>query len=164
MINWTQNILMKSSRGYEPKKSEVFSRDNIITFLKEAPNDNNYLLHKVVLIMGYFGRCRSQELLNMTINDIEDRGSVMVVNIPESKTGIRRQFTIVEETAFPTLSLIRSYVSLRPSGIARFFLTYREKRCTVQPVGKNTFNKIPNKIASFLGLLNPNAYTVHCLC
>lgn len=113
--------------------------------------------------MGYFGGCRGQELLNMKISHIEDRGSVMVVDIPESKTDIRKKFTIVEENEFSALSLVRKYMSLRPSGPERFFLTYREKRCTVQPVGKNTFGKMPSKIASFLGLPNPEAFTGHCL-
>ncbi|KAJ8975371.1 hypothetical protein NQ317_015738 [Molorchus minor] len=53
-----QRILKRKSKGYKPKKSSV------------------------VLIMSYFGVCSSQELLNM--KDIEDRDSVMVVNIPES--------------------------------------------------------------------------------
>lgn len=113
--------------------------------------------------MGYFGGCRCQELLNMKINHIEDRGSVMVVDIPESKTDIRKRFTIVEENEFSALGLVRKYMLLRPSGPERFFLTYRGKRCTVQPVGKNTFGKIPSKIASFLELPNPETFTGHCL-
>ncbi|XP_045461278.1 uncharacterized protein LOC123671465 [Harmonia axyridis] len=155
-------FLKRKSKGYEPKKSKVFSREDIVKFLKNA-SDQKYLLHKVVLIMGYFGGCRCQELLNMKINHIEDRGSVMVVDIPESKTDIRKRFTIVEENECSALSLVRKYMLLRPSGPERFFLTYRGKRCSVQPVGKNTFGKIPSKIASFLELSNPEAFTGHCL-
>lgn len=99
----------------------------------------------------------------MKIGDIEDRGSVMVVDIPQTKTGVRRHFTIVEENEFSALSLVRNYMSVRPSDVERFFLTYRAKRCTHQPIGKNTFGKIPSQIASVLGLRNPNSYTGHCL-
>ncbi|KAJ8914856.1 hypothetical protein NQ315_014869 [Exocentrus adspersus] len=155
-------FLKRKSKDYEPRKSKVFSRDEVLKFLKSAP-DEEPLLHKVVLIMGYFGGCRGQELLNMKINHIEDRGSVMVVDIPESKMDIRKKFTIVEENEFSALGLVRKYMSLRPSGSERFFLTYREKRCTVQSVGKNTFGKMPSKIANFLGLPDPEAFTGHCL-
>lgn len=99
----------------------------------------------------------------MKIGDIEDRTAVMIVNIPESKTGVRRQFTVGKENEFPTLTLIRKYMTLRPPGTERFFLNYRETRCTTQPIGKNTFGKIPSKIAGFLGLVNPKLYTGHCL-
>ncbi|XP_023312630.1 uncharacterized protein LOC111692753, partial [Anoplophora glabripennis] len=67
--------------------------------------------------MGYFGGCRSQELLNMKISDIEDRDSVMVVNVPESKTGVSKKFTIVDEKEFSALPLLRLYMSLRPKGL-----------------------------------------------
>ncbi|KAJ8914929.1 hypothetical protein NQ315_016083, partial [Exocentrus adspersus] len=122
-----------------------------------------YFQDMVVLTMGYFGGCRGQELLNMMINHIADRDSVMVVDIPESKTDIRKKFTIVEENEFSALGQVRKYMSLRPSGSERFFLTYREKRCTVQPVGKNTFGKMPSKIANFLGLPDPEAFMGRCL-
>ncbi|XP_045476285.1 uncharacterized protein LOC123681945 [Harmonia axyridis] len=140
-------FLKRKSKCYEPKKSQVFSREDIVKFLKNA-SDQEYLLHKVVLIMGYFGGCRCQELLNMKINHIEDRGSVMVVDIPESKTDIRERFTFVEENEFSALSLVRKYMLLRSS---------------VQPVGKNTFEKITSKITSFLELPNPETFTGHCL-
>jgi hypothetical protein len=56
-------------------------------------------------------------------------------------------------------------ISLRPKAVPkdRFFLSYRNKRCTVQPVGKNHFGGIPCKVATYLDLANPKAYTGHCL-
>ncbi|KAJ8912533.1 hypothetical protein NQ315_014477 [Exocentrus adspersus] len=139
------------------------SRDDV-KFLKSAP-DEEHLLHKVILIMGYFGDCRGQKLLNMKIYHIKDRDSVMVVDIPESKKDICKKFTIVEENEFSALGLVRKYlpICLCGSGSERYFLTYREKSCTVQPVGKNTFGKMPSKIANFLGLPDPEAFTGHCL-
>ncbi|KAK5646247.1 hypothetical protein RI129_004711 [Pyrocoelia pectoralis] len=54
-----------------------------------------------------FWRSRSQEHLNMKIADIEDRDSVMVVNVPESKTGASKKFTF-----------------------------FRQNKCTSRPIGK----------------------------
>lgn len=161
-LNKLEAFLKRKRKGYKPKKSQVFNRDDIVKFLNNA-SDQEYLLHKVVLIMGYFGGCRCQELLDMKINHIEDRGSVILVNIPESETDNSIKFTIVEENDFSAVGLVRKYMSLRPSGLERFFLTYRDNGCTVQPVGKNTFGKIPSKIASFLNLPNPETFTGHSL-
>jgi hypothetical protein len=41
----------------------------------------------------------------------------------------------------------------------RLFINYRNKKCTVQPVGVNTLSKFPQKIAQFIGLQNPEEYT-----
>ncbi|XP_074030226.1 uncharacterized protein [Leptinotarsa decemlineata] len=161
-FNELQAFLKRKSKSYKPKKSAVLSPKDVIRFLKDAPNDI-HLLHKVVLIMGYFGGCRSQELLNMKISDIEDRDSVMVVNVRESKTGVSKKFTVVDEKEFSALPLLRLYMSLRPKGIERFFLSFRQNKCTSQPIGKNMFGKIPSKIAMYLGLPNSSSYTGHCL-
>ncbi|XP_074034359.1 uncharacterized protein [Leptinotarsa decemlineata] len=143
-FNELQAFLKRKSTSYKPKKSAVLSPKDVIRFLKDAPNDI-HLLHKVVLIMGYFGGCRSQELLNMKISDIEDRDSVMVVNVPESKTGVSKKFTVVDEKEFSALLLLR------------------QNKCTSQPIGKNMFGKIPSKMAMYLGLPNSSSYTGHCL-
>ncbi|XP_023309705.1 uncharacterized protein LOC111691329 [Anoplophora glabripennis] len=108
-FNELEAFLKRKSKSYKPKKSAVLSPNDVIRFLKNAPNEI-HLLHKVVLIMGYFGGCRSQELLNMKISDIEDRDSVMVVNVPESKTGVSKKFTIVDEKEFSALPLLRLYI------------------------------------------------------
>ncbi|KAJ8912673.1 hypothetical protein NQ315_011032 [Exocentrus adspersus] len=70
-----------------------------------------------------------------------------------------------KEDEMNSLKLIRDYMSLRPRGCSekRLFLTYRQGRCTVQPVGKNTFGKIPSIIAKYLGLSDPDKYTGHCM-
>ena len=43
----------------------------------------------------------------------------------------------------------------------RLFVYYRDGKCSVQPVGINTFGKIPCKIAEYLRLSNPKEYTGH---
>jgi len=156
--------LKQGSKGYQPKKSKVLSREEVLKFIHEAPN-KTFLMNKVALIFGVFGGCRRQELVNMLFTHVEDRKTVFVVNIPETKTDKRRVFTIVDEEKMNSLQLIRDYISLRPRGCSetRFFLTYRQGRCTVQPVGKNTFGKIPFIIAKYLGLSDPHKYTGHCL-
>ena len=43
----------------------------------------------------------------------------------------------------------------------RFF--YKNEKCTVQPIGRNTLGKIPNVVAKFLKLPTPKLYTGHCM-
>lgn len=112
--------------------------------------------------MEIFGACRTSELVNMLSSDIEDRGSVIVVNVSKTKNDVKRKFTIIDEEELSAARLVRDYSALRPQGVFRFFVAYRNKKCTLQPVGKNTFGKIPSKVAEWLGLDNPKAYTGHC--
>ena len=136
----------------------------MLAFIKKAP-DNIYLFHKVVLVMGVFGGLRREEMVKMSTKDITDKGSVLIVKVPETKTGTSKGFTIVEETEINALKLVRKYMALRPNKMnhGRFFVTYRMGRCTVQPVGKNTLGSVPNVIAKYLKLDNPQQYTGHCL-
>lgn len=112
--------------------------------------------------MEIFGACRTNELVNMLSSDIEDRGSVIVIKVSKTKNDVNRKFTIIDEEDLGAARLVREYSALRPQGVCRFFVAYRNKKCTVQPVGKNTFAKIPSKVAEWLGLDNPKAYTGHC--
>ncbi|KAJ4443357.1 hypothetical protein ANN_05025 [Periplaneta americana] len=157
------NFLKKKNVGQMPKKSKVFDREDMIKFLIEAPDDT-YLMMKVV-IMGRAGACRRNEITNLTIDDIEDRGSVIVVNIPNTKTKISRTFTIIdkpdEEVHF--LEIFRKYVNLRPinSASRRFFHRFSNGKCTNQVVEMNTIGRVPSNIAKFLNLNDPDSYTGH---
>lgn len=156
------SFLKMKSKGYISKKSKVLEANQVLKFIQTAP-DEIYLLHKVVLVMGVFGGLRRDELVKMAVDDVEDKGTCLLVKIPVTKTGNSKGFTIVEEDKIGALKLVRKYMSLRPKGIPRFFLTYRNNRCTIQPVGKNTLGSIPSVIAKYLKLENAREYTGHCL-
>lgn len=111
--------------------------------------------------MGVCGACRKDELLKMTIDDVEDKGSVLIVKVPDTKTYNQRTF-VVDNKDF--LALYRKYVALRPnkSTTRRLFLNYKNGRCTCQVVGTNTIGKIPTKIAEYLKLPDAKCFTGHC--
>ncbi|XP_063914724.1 uncharacterized protein LOC135131105 [Zophobas morio] len=155
--------LKEQIKGYESKKSKVLSSEQVLKFLKDAPN-KAFLAVKVAVLFGVFGRCRRQELVNILVDNVDDRGSVIVVTIPATKTDKRRIFTIIDENEMNSIDLIRQYMSLRPQcELKRFFLNYRDGRCTAQPIGKNTFGKIPCTIAKYFGLKDAEKYTGHGL-
>jgi integrase len=166
--NYTKVIafLKKKNVGYQPKKAKPFTNEEINKFLISAPDDE-FLQHKVSLILGICGACRTNELVNLTINDIEDRDSVLVVNIHDSKTNKGRVFTVTNgsQQEIDYLYFCRKYMNLRPKNATspRLFLLYKKGKCVNQVVGKNTLSKTPMIIAQYLKLPNPNLYTGHAL-
>lgn len=98
--------------------------------------------------------------------DVHDDGEYIKISLPNTKTKITREFAITEGSiqGISCLDLFRKYKDLRPSQTKhdRFFLTYRQGKCTQQPVGVNTIGGIPKKIATALGLSEPANYTGHC--
>lgn len=158
-------FLKRKNDGYKPKKSNVFTREEINRFLAEA-DDSNFLLMKVVTIMGIAGACRTQELCNMMMENVQEMENIAIVNIPDSKNGMSRRFTVTagEGNDVCYLKIFKKYLKIRSmvrSAHQRFFMRYQDGKCLGQPVGKNTFSSIPSKIAKFLGLPNAEAYTGH---
>ncbi|KAJ8980654.1 hypothetical protein NQ317_017580 [Molorchus minor] len=114
---------------------------------------------KVGLILGIAGACRTDELVNLTVDDIEDVGSSLIVKIPNTKTKITRIFVVTDVGNM--LELFRKYLALRPPHVKhkRLFCTTKQEN----PVGKNTMEKIPSVVASYLKLPDVACYTGHCL-
>jgi integrase len=111
--------------------------------------------------MGYNGACRREELVNITIDDIEFKQDLITVSIPRTKNYLPRLFAITDER---WIFLTTKYFNLRPQKVThrRFFLTFRQGKCVNSPIGINTMGKISKEIASFLRLPNPELYTGHC--
>ncbi|KAJ3623563.1 hypothetical protein MTP99_019782 [Tenebrio molitor] len=131
----------------------------------EEAADETYLFVKAALIFGIAGACRRKELCDLTVNDIQDTGEVLIVTLRDTKTHLDRKFTIIGEGfVVNPLTIYRKYASLRPVNTShdRFFLFYNNGKCTRQPVGINTFGQLPSKIAAYLKLEDPKTYTGHC--
>lgn len=120
---------------------------------------------QVITIFGVHGATRSDELHKLKVSDVDDRKSVIVVSLFDTKTKQDRSFCITDkECGISFLEIVRKQISLRPKNVThnKFFVNYRQKKCTTQSVGINTIYKIPNKIADFLKLPNSEMYTGHC--
>lgn len=115
---------------------------------------------KVVAILGVSGATKSNELVNLTIENVQRFGNVILVKIPDAnKMHVPKTFTIEGEFA----DVVRRYIDLRPlkTSTNRFFVNYQKGKCTVQPIGTNKIAKIPKEIATFLKLAEPERYTAH---
>lgn len=110
--------------------------------------------------MGISGACRREELCKISINDVQFKTDLILINLPDTKTNVSRQFAITKHC---WIELLLRYFSLRPdTTITRFFLTYHNGKCIKSPVGINTIGKIPSQIAQYLKLDNATEYTGHC--
>jgi hypothetical protein len=118
-----------------------------------------FISFQVVLIFGINGACRRQELANITTNDVENHGQVLLVQVKNTKNKIPRSFTIQG----PFYDIVRKYQALRSTKATsnRFFQNYQNGKCTRQPIGINKFGAMPKQIATFLNLSDPHEYTGH---
>lgn len=105
------------------------------------------------------GACRRKELTDLTVDNIEDKGDMLLVKIPETKTGRPRSFVVTDDF----YHIYKKYAKSRPTNLAtkRFFVSYRNGKCTSQNIGINTFGSMPKTVATFLKLANPESYTGH---
>ncbi|XP_044754455.1 uncharacterized protein LOC123313576 [Coccinella septempunctata] len=111
---------------------------------------------KVTMIMGVMGACRANELYNMKIQDI---GSAVLVNVPNTTAKISKKFTINEDF----YRICKKYIELHPAHVTSnyFFLNYQNGKCTSQRIDINKFTIMGKQIAEFLKLLNCNEYYEH---
>ncbi|KAJ8966152.1 hypothetical protein NQ317_017551 [Molorchus minor] len=66
-------FLKRTGDGYQAKKSKILTKSEIDRFLSSA-DDKEFLMIKVGLILGIAEACRTDELVNLTVDDIEDVG------------------------------------------------------------------------------------------
>lgn len=118
-----------------------------------------FISFQVALIFGINGACRRQELANITTNDIENHGRVLLVQVKNTKNKIPRSFTIQG----PFYDVVKKYEALRSTkaNSNRFFQNYQNGKCTKQPIGINKFGAMPKEIATFLNLPEAHEYTGH---
>ncbi|PSN29126.1 hypothetical protein C0J52_27732 [Blattella germanica] len=158
------SFLKKKYVGYKANQSKTLSRAEVNRFMREA-SDKEHHRTKVVAMIGVAGGCRRDELYSMTVGDVQDTGSQLIITIPQTKTNQRRIFSVINDReGLKFLEFYRKYIALRPKELDKNFLFvgYRNGKCVNQRVGIHTIGGMPKKIASFLGLPNIEMYTGHC--
>ncbi|KAJ8953211.1 hypothetical protein NQ317_000030, partial [Molorchus minor] len=104
--------------------------DPPIYFLKKDHlSEENRGDRKVGLILGIAGACRTDELVNLTVDDIEDVGSSLIVKIPNTKTKIPRIFCglPIWENMLELFENTCPFV-LPTSSISAFFCTTKQEK------------------------------------
>ncbi|KAJ8975432.1 hypothetical protein NQ317_000168 [Molorchus minor] len=151
-------FLKRTGDGYQAKKSKILTKSEIDRFLSSA-DDKEFLMIKVELFLGIAGACRTDELVNLTVDDIEDVGSSLIVKFQTLGQRFHESLLLTMwEICLNCFENTCAFV-LPTSSISAFFCTTKQEN----PVGKNTMGKIPSVVASYLKLPDVACYTGHCL-
>ena len=96
------------------------------------------------------GACRSQELRDIKITNFQERDSLVIITLPDTKTNVSQKFVINGVI----LDIQKKYQALGPPKTTStdFFLQYRSGKCMDQAIGKHTIAAMPKAIATFLKL------------
>lgn len=166
-----KNYLKKISKKHKPKKAYVFSQEDFLKFLRDAPNDY-YLVHKICLILGFYGLMRGGEMYSMELNQIKalPEGDFLI-EFGSSKTdpGNVQNFCFVipnerDSDTNPAmyLSLYLDFIKQRKKEVTYLFSQIRDGKLHCQRLGRTFFlKKGPNDIAVFLKKPSPEKYTGH---
>ncbi|CAD6212390.1 GSCOCG00011016001-RA-CDS, partial [Cotesia congregata] len=135
-------FIKNCAKGYHSKKARVLT------------------LSQVILTFGVLGALRTSEICNLNIQDVEDTGSQMIATINDNKNCYPRNFVNGKEY----YGHVKKYIALRPDDFdsRRFFFAYHSGKGKRQIIGKNKISKVPIKVAEYLELEHPEAYTGHC--
>lgn len=112
------------------------------------------------MVIGVAGACRTDELCNMVLDDLDIRDDIIIINIRNSKNGTSRKFVIVERQ---WINVIKKYLANRPTDMSKLFILYRRGKHIKQNIGHNTISKVPYVMAQYLKLQNSELYTGHSL-
>lgn len=112
------------------------------------------------MAFGLMGACRSHEFPEIRLAHIKRYSDMYFVTLPKefTKTKARKNEFAITGQLF---HFVQKYEKLRPSHVKtdRFFLNFQKGKCTVQPIGKQKFYKMPFRIAEYLELEDPHLYT-----
>ena len=111
------------------------------------------------MILEITGAIKTDELHRLEIDDTKDKGDFILVDIPKTKNGNPRELVVNQ----PFLYLIRKYIALRPKGmrVSNCFLSYQNKKCTMQVIEINKIGAMPKEITEFLNLTDSKQYAGH---
>ena len=158
------NYLKNNAKGYKTKQAVVFSRNEIERFLQI--NDPKLEQMKLIFLIGIFGACRATELTNLTVHDVQvDQACTININIRDSKNGPRWFVLPRSDTPWDIYPVYNRLIQMRTNVTSdRLFMKINENGLMVNnPIGINTILKIPEKIATILGLSEPEKYTSHAI-
>nr|XP_011313355.1 PREDICTED: uncharacterized protein LOC105272829 [Fopius arisanus] len=112
-----------------------------------------------ILAGGISGCLRRDELVSITTDMVKDTSEELIINIPTTKTHVAKKFCVDGEFYNRTKQYIASRSQFPDS--RRFFLRYEKGKCVNQVVGLHKFGEVPQLIAKFLNLPEPEIYTGH---
>lgn len=112
---------------------------------------------QVVAIFGVNGAYGSKKLLNIKVEHVKQYDDMCLVTMPKTDTFPKRTFAVTGTCS----NMVQKYAALRPDFAKdnRFFVQYKDGKCSVQPIGRNKFMEMPRRIAKYLKLPDLERYS-----
>jgi integrase len=152
-------LLQRYQHGYTPKRAEIFTVEQIESFLKNSPEEGQNLLNKSVVCFGFYGGLRCADMVGICNEDVEvDSTNGLWVKYSVSKTSGMFHKTNTFLVPKPHDTHVMNYLNATNKE-GRIFKNFNNK-FTAQPMGVRTIAKVPNAVATFLGIFGN--YTGHC--
>lgn len=100
------------------------------------------------------------EFTKIKLSDLEDTGKKFIISIVQTKNDVPRNFIIGGDY----YHIVKKYLDLRPDDMPtdRFFIQYRNGKCTRQVIGRDSIRAIPKIVAEHLKL-DVSKFTGHGL-
>ncbi|KAJ8680234.1 hypothetical protein QAD02_016021 [Eretmocerus hayati] len=153
-------FIEKKNAKFCSKAVKTFTDTDIKIYLTQAPDHEN-LDAKAALILTISGNLKCKQIQNIRLRDIRLEETHLVVSIPITQTKVVRTFTITS----PLKEVIEKFIKSRPSHQTHeeLFLDFRHGKCTSQVMSIDKINQMPERIATWLNLEDPEKFTVQSL-
>jgi len=160
------------SKSHVPRHAKKFTDAQLFGFWAEAPNEGEMLRLKALSLCGFYGGCRTSELVPITWSDVEIDGKNGVwITIKRAKTPADKaiqRFLIPNEKhcsghrVVPSDIFLQYRTAIFAAGrlVPRIWRRFWHGRFTQQCLGKETIKEAPKTLALFLGL-DPEGYRGH---
>ena len=159
-------LYSRLSKEHNPKRSSVFTREQLVNFLMQAPSSGTDLRAKVVILFGVFCLGRMREIAELSWRNVANTTNGYSVCLRRCKTPASRalqKFIIPYRFATVDVSALVERYRADTGGEGRLWKQYNGGQWREQPVGKSTIAEAPRAAATFLGLPDPHTYTGHGL-
>ena len=165
--------LKQWSKRHVKKKSKIFQVEEVFRYLRTAPVEPVHTEARAALAFGYFGTLRCDDLHKLKWEFVSVERDELVVRLDfDRKTGANvSHFRVPRSHDNPAQCAVGAILYYRlksrtkhspENKNGKVFKTIRKGKFTDIPKGVNKIREIPQFIAKFLGLPNPERYTGQC--
>ena len=162
-----KDLLKSLTKQHKPRQARVLTQPELISFLRDAPNEGNPLRFKIIALICYFGVARIADIDKLDWNEVVIRETDVIVTLHQAKSAVAvAEAEIIVPKMFDTIdvhALFVLYKDVQIEKTGQVWKQFQKGKWTRSVVGHNTLAKTPRKIAEFLKLPDPQLYTGHCL-
>jgi len=158
------------SSSHSKRKARALTRDQILKYLTDAPNEGVHLRTKVALVIGVFALGRFEEIAQLHWEDVSFRDNSIVIDISRAKTTAERkaqQFVIPSMLEAVNFQAIVQQYKDETGGTNFMWRRFSNGRWSSDSardaLGKSTLAETPLTVASWLDLPDAGSYTGHGL-